>query len=379
MSRFLLALLVAPLAASAQPARVIPMQDADSGRWGFRAEGDTAWVLAPRFDGVWPWPHDLVLGYTEVERGGRKGLVVHGDGDARLVLPLAYDYVGHQGESGWHLFGRDSLVWVRQDGLEGYLNGRTWEPVLPDLYENLWGGGPYFAGERGGVWHLFRRREGPPWYETIPGVTFDSLGQYVAYRESQDRRFDPDRDRLSAQRDGRWALLNGRLEPLTPYAYDDIAFHYALYRVRVGDRYGLLGRDGRVLLDPAYDEVAILGPITGRSPGWQPEANLRWARVRRGGRWALAGLWTGRVGAFRFDWVHPVDEADYAAPYLRASEAGRVGVVDGRAVMDGKAGWLIPPRFDGVLAFDHESGEARVRLGDDRFWVDGEGHRIDRE
>ncbi len=106
-------LAVPPLAAAqpgAEPARVIPVEDPASGRWGFRAEGDTAWAIEPRFDGVWPWPHGLVPGFTEVEQDGRRGLVAHGAGTARLVLTFDPE----AGEA--HVRLGDERFWVNGDG-----------------------------------------------------------------------------------------------------------------------------------------------------------------------------------------------------------------------------------------------------------------------
>ena len=318
-------------------------------KWGY-IDKTGKWVIKPQFDGASRFSGDIasirVGDWSEgkwgcIDRTGKmliqpqfgSALSFMGGTVASVEINGKRTLINNKGKivvefpTGSEFYfsnDKDGLVRLVVDGKDGVVDVNGW--VLEPKYDNV------------SIYDGFVVVE----IDSKTGVYLKSGKWLIEPTEDMDYGISFDEDVLPVILDGKWGLVNKSgwvLEPQEAYArFGDVSER--MVPVYVDGSWGYLGTDGRMALEPQYDEAESF--------------HEGLAGVRLDGKWGFIDKNGKMVIEPRFSDVNRFSMGLAAFE----NEDGKWGFMD----RTGKV--VIAPRFDYAGTFDSDTGKAWARMGD---------------
>ena len=268
-----------------------------------------------------------------VKRDGKCGLISPG---GSLVLDPKYDEFGLK---------QDSLMPVKEDGHYFYVDNNMYKKLVPDVemeYLGSFGEGKAAAAYNGKYGYinksLYQLKNGS---ETLPA---NENGEIV-YSFEYDYAGAFANNAAAVKKGDKWAIINGNLEPVTGFDFDDILMDdygycskYKRIVVRKNSEFFIYDCEGNQISGP-YEEVKLF-------KSEQPTA------VKVNGKWGYVDS-DGKIT------IEPVyDDAEpFCIDYAPVKKGAKWGAVN----MEGDM--IIEPIFN---VFDSFSADGHARVIDEK-------------
>ncbi len=172
---------------------------------------------------------------------------------------------------------------------------------------------------------------------------------------------------IAIEKDGKWAFFDlKRKKYITKFIYEDLwSFHEGLAMVKIGKNYGFINTRGKVVLDPIYRQVRMMGFSCGLACVRNQEG--KWGYIDKTGKVIIEyqfgeADWFQENKAFVQDkWGEPgyfIDLTgqrifDKTFDNVWAFKDGLCGVTVNKkhGVIDSLGNWLVEPKYDWLHVF----------------------------
>ena len=185
---------------------------------------------------------------------------------------------------------------------------------------------------------------------------------------------------IAIEKDGKWAFFDlNRKKYITKFIYEDLwSFHEGLAMVKIGKNYGFINTRGKVVLDPIYRQVRMMGFSCGLACVRNQEG--KWGYIDKTGK-VMIDYQFGEANWFQENKAFVQDNWGEQGYFINkngkrifdktfdnvwAFKDGLCGVTvnEKQGIIDTLGNWVVEPKYDWIHVFYHDGWIAYFNLID---------------